>query len=258
MDKRKINALSQLSIILDTDEFVIVGATALSFYFNSPPVTEDLDLSIAMDIDDLPMLLKKLPSWRGTSIQHRFISTEDLRIDLLPVGPKALAANEIKWPESGERLNLIGFRLVFENPNHFEIADGLTVQVASVPVIALLKFIAYADRPAERRKDLRDLVFILENYIDVTDERRWSDEAMMHSLDFDETTWFVCGLETGGLVNNEERNSFDRFAEMVKDENDTCGTQAQMLRYCPASFNDDPEELMRRFEAFCLGFRSST
>ncbi len=39
----------------------------------------------------------------------------------------------------------------------FDVDEGLSVPIAPVPVIAVLKMISYLDRPAERERDLRDL-----------------------------------------------------------------------------------------------------
>lgn len=47
------------------------------------------------------------------------------------------------------------------------VGESLTVQVqiAAIPALAALKINAWLDRPDQRRRDVRDLAFILKNYL---------------------------------------------------------------------------------------------
>ena len=58
-----------------------------------------------------------------------------------------------------------------------------SIDVATVPVVVILKMAAWLDRPAERDRDLHDLAHLFNEYLEPNAPRRWSDEFVKARLD---------------------------------------------------------------------------
>jgi predicted nucleotidyltransferase len=84
--------------------------------------------------------------------------------DLLPVGQEELAKKELVWPD-GTVMGVDGFELLFDSALP-TVAGSARIHVAPVPVIALLKMVAWLDRPADRQRDLDDLSELMKSYLD--------------------------------------------------------------------------------------------
>src|ERR1700737_870431 len=108
---------------------------------------------------------------RNPRQEHERLSPIGIKGDVLPAGPSLLAAGEVVWPSTGARMNLTGLRLALEKSIPFEIEPGLSIPVAPVVVISVLKMISYMDRPPVRERDLHDLAYILDNCVPPTDDR---------------------------------------------------------------------------------------
>ena len=151
-------------------EFVLVGASALHCHRPNARGTEDLDIALAVVQDELPLGLDGLDGWhRHPRNEHEWIGPDDVRLDVMPAGPTLTAQGYVDW-QSGHRMNLAGFEHVFSHNRPIELRPGITIAVADLEVIALLKIVAYLDRGAEREHDLQGIAFVLEEYIE--DRRR--------------------------------------------------------------------------------------
>ncbi len=169
-------------------------------------------------------------------------------VDIIPATSELLAAGELIWP-SGRAFNLTGVRLAIGRAERVRVAEDLTVDVAPLPVITLLKMIAYLDRP-DRLADLGD---IAQAFDAVTDEDRYDDRAIDLGLDFNsEAGPFVLARRLLPLE-PRELAAARRFVELVRDDGHALGTQAAMARRAPANWRDDPDQLLERVEAFARG-----
>jgi predicted nucleotidyltransferase len=75
-------------------------------------------------------------------------------------------------------MNVAGFEEALASAISMEIEVGLTVRVASVPGLTLLKLIAWADRGRESNKDAADLYTLLTTYADAGNTDRLYDQEM--------------------------------------------------------------------------------
>ena len=79
--------------------------------------------------------------------------------------------------------------------------DGATYQVATIPAIVLLKFIAWDDRPEYRLKDLQDIAVILDNYF-----HRFSDDIydnhsdLFDNRELEEIAAYVIGRKIKSII----------------------------------------------------------
>ena len=119
------------------------------------------------DKDRIHRLLLKLPG-----VEHK------ARVDLIPFGGIETSANTIAWPPDMDMLmNVAGFGDALAAALAVEVEPGMTMPVASLPGLAVLKLFAWADRGMENSKDAIDLVSLLRSYYEAGNENRIYDEA---------------------------------------------------------------------------------
>jgi predicted nucleotidyltransferase len=248
-------ALRELADLWRDTRFCLIGASALACQIDLRRQTDDLDISVSVSLDELAAGLPRLKAWkRNPEKEHEWRSPVGIKVDVVPAGPSLLAAGEIIWPGTGVRMNLTGVRLALEQGITFEVDRGLSIPVAPVAVIAVLKMISYLDRPAERGRDLQDLAIILEDHVAPDDERRFAVEVLDAGVAFEHASAYLLGRDLRKIVNPSERKGVEDFMARVRDEQHPSATQARMARLGPPSWNQDPDALLARVEAFGLGF----
>jgi len=252
----QIDALQSLVRLWSSERFTLVGASALGCFMDMQwRKTQDLDLSLAASLEEYPARLDLLPGWsRDLTFEHRWLAPSGVKVDVIPAGPELLKQGDLTWPRSGQRMSLLGFRLTFERAVSVHITADLTVRVAPIPVVVVLKMVAYMDRPGERQRDLEDIGYIFEDFVGPDAKERYSDIVFDRGLTYEEVSPFLLGKEISAIVNAAEREAVQRFLGVVEDERDLRATQAQMVRLGPASWHRDPEQLIRRLSAFKQGF----
>ncbi len=248
----QVEALRHLSQFWAAEQFVLIGASALGCFLDMRwRGTADLDLTLAISLEEyLDQTL--VPGWRrDQGMEHRWYSPAGVIVDIIPAGPELLRQGEVQWPRTGHRMSLTGLRLAFGKRLPVPVAPDLTVMVAPIPVLTVLKIVAYHDRPAERERDLPDLAYILMDY---DPEDRFSDEVFELGLSYEEAGPFLLARQISGMVNDIERVEVERFVKEASDEDDPSGVQAKLLAQGPPSWRRDPEELSRSIRAFGRGF----
>ena len=97
---------------------------------------------------------------------HRLTFGEDIGgypLDLVPFDGVE-RDGEIAWPPSGEFvMNVTGYTDAYSSALDVEIERGFHVKIVSLPAMAVLKILAWNDRP-ERDKHASDVLLILRNY----------------------------------------------------------------------------------------------
>jgi len=180
-------------------DVVLVGALArdvqLEFRhgIETGRATRDVDVAVAV------------PSWESfTELQQRLIETGRFRlherqrqrlrfegglwVDFAPFGGVESADRSIAWPPDGEIVMSTGaFREVFEAAAPLELAPDLELKVATLPGLAALKVLAWADRQADR--DAHDLHVVATRYLEAGNLDRFfaehDDLVEVDDFDFD-------------------------------------------------------------------------
>jgi predicted nucleotidyltransferase len=164
-------------------DFYIIGATARDIILSgihkqaSTRRTADLDIAIAIkDWDKFDQISKELCNIDGFHKSNKqkqlFWYKRDFKLDIVPFGEVAKADNNIYWPpEEVFAMSVVGFTEVANNTLEITIDNDLSVKVASLPGIFILKLAAFNDRKNETNKDADDLVFIIKNYLEINIER---------------------------------------------------------------------------------------
>jgi predicted nucleotidyltransferase len=251
----QLAALRTLRRIWPDDQIVLIGASALGCFLDMRwRQTYDMDLTVSTSVEEYATSLGRLPGWtRDPRLEHQWVVPGNVRIDIIPAGAKLLEAGEMIWPESGARMSLLGFRLAFEYGHLFRPLEDLELQVVPPPVLAVLKMVAFQDKPYERARDLLDLGHMIEEFLPEGDDRRFADEVFRLGLAYEQTSAFFLGKEIGSIVNGPERKKVAAFVSLVRDEADPNATLTRMAALGPASWRKDTRVLLGRLDAFERG-----
>ncbi|OGA41973.1 MAG: hypothetical protein A3G24_21785, partial [Betaproteobacteria bacterium RIFCSPLOWO2_12_FULL_62_13] len=109
-------------------------------------------------------------------------------VDIIPFGGVEAPPLSIAWPpEKNAVMNVVGYDEALTTAILVKIEDTLTVSIASLPGLALLKLFAWQDRYTETPKDALDLVTLFRNYHAAgNQERIYGEElALLEAVDFD-------------------------------------------------------------------------
>ncbi len=238
-------ALETLSGVWSDHAIALIGASALRLHYGAafPRSTEDLDLTVAIDLASFPGALAKLEGWRqDPRLEHRWYSREGVKVDVVPAGSwSGVEPGSLVWPGSGMLMSLVGLAHALRCEQRIPGTGG--VRLASAAVVALLKLIAFRDRPSERARDLDDLAFLLREYVDAVDDRRF---ALADQEDYDSAPAFLLGRDLAAFCSPEERAHVDEFLVEAMDG----GTiQAGLLRRASATWRAQPELLVAALRA---------
>jgi predicted nucleotidyltransferase len=143
---------------LDINAYII-GAKARDIWFSpkrSSRITKDIDWVIAHSDENLFKELRALlinrEKYTETINPLRLKSPDGIDVDLIP----------FNYPTTP---HFIGLQEIFERgTEEIILSDGLRHHVATLPAIVFLKFNAWDNRPEYRRKDIEDIVFIINNF----------------------------------------------------------------------------------------------
>lgn len=160
-------ALASLRAHFIDARIVIIGATALRLQRRLPRNTADVDLVITVSASEFPGSLEADPHWtrsEGAHSPQRWSYKDRTPFDLLPVGEQELARKQLVWPD-GTVMGVDCFELL-SDPQLPTLAGSARIHVAPIPVVALLKMVAWQDRPGDRQRDLDDLRELMKCYLD--------------------------------------------------------------------------------------------
>jgi predicted nucleotidyltransferase len=161
-------------------DYLVVGAAARDLVLEhvygaqSRRATEDIDFGLRLAdwrlFDELRAALVE-NGYRETKSQHRMVSPNGIKLDVIPFGEIADADANIAWPPDGEiRMNVLGFKEAHDHSDLIRIQGNpeIRIRVATPIGMTLLKLIAWNDRSLDkRRKDALDLQHLLNSYYSI-------------------------------------------------------------------------------------------
>ncbi|MDM5179103.1 nucleotidyl transferase AbiEii/AbiGii toxin family protein [Massilia sp. DJPM01] len=226
---------------------LLVGATAriilVEHVFGLPAgrATRDVDFAFAIDTwDQFDALRQRLIGqhqfqadahtlhklyYRPTAAPHA------IPVDLVPFGTLGGEREEIRWPpDMAIVMNVAGFADALASAVSVEIGAGVSVAIASLPAIAVLKLFAWRDRRRGTHKDATDLTALMLLYHDIDQERVYTvPEEVLEDVDFD--------IELGGvwLLGNDARKlslapTTEKLTAMLADTAQTDALISDMAR----------------------------
>lgn len=182
--------------------YCAIGAQALSLWLHGvygrplARVSGDMDMAIVVSnwqqFADLKQALRQqAPFSEKPNQPHKLIYQPQqglpLPVDFVPCG--GVEQNgQILWPpDQSIKMNSAGLFEAVQHAELLQIEPGLTVAVASLPSIALLKLLAWRDRHLQNLKDAADLAMLAQRY-EVADNltRLYSGHAdLLEPSDYD-------------------------------------------------------------------------
>lgn len=204
-------------------DIAIIGAAALLCFVDLGRLTRDVDLVVALDLEDFAAFADELRNlgWiQDSRREHRWRGPNGSIIDLLPAGPGLRLEKRIIWPNSGFEMSLVGFDHVFTRALSFSFAEGVHYRVAPPLVIALLKIIAFMDDQHSRQKDLLDVADLFRRY-GAGSDRIFSKEVFAAELgDIEYANAFLLGMDVGAIATDEEVEIVNAFVrtQSISDE----------------------------------------
>jgi len=258
LTEEQVQALRALIGLWGQEAFVLIGASALGCFLELRwRKTQDLDVAVLIPLEDYPAGLETLPGWQPDSrLEHRWHAPGNVAVDFIPIGDGVTDDTEIVWPKSGFRMSIVGLRLAFDKARPLELASDACIGVAPPVAIAILKMVAYLDRPHEREKDLEDLTHLLEEYLPADDDRRFSSDVVDLQMEYEEVGAYHLGRDIAEIAGAQEFEAVSKFVSRTLDEDDSAATLARMARAGPLSWQDSPDVLLGRIKALERGLRS--
>lgn len=234
MEPRTVEALRLLSRVLLAEgrRFALIGAMVpqlvLDFRQGSRSgsrETRDVDAVAEVaswnDFTDLCQSLQR-EGFQPGRVGHEFLFGDEVRIDLIPFGPTLVENNKLSWPYGDSVMTACGFEEALECACDQEVAPDLTLPVVSIPGLILTKIVAHMDRPAERARDLIDILYCFEHYEQNLGESRRFDYAAAEvedkALTYEEAGAYLLGMEVGALAKHGSLNIVRRFLDSIRDE----------------------------------------
>jgi len=206
-------------------KMVLIGAAALGCHVTMTwRRTNDLDLTVVAGIASTAAELQELGFRRDDRYEHRWFSSSGVALDILPVTRDDVARGKLIWPESGFVMGLQSFDLLFTHTQRFSLDESHELEIATLPVIVLLKMTSWLDKPYERQRDLQDIGFIMSEYLADDADRRWND-SRLEGVEFDEQGAPALGLDLAAIAASHHREIAHRFLDQFTDS----GTHAFQL-----------------------------
>jgi predicted nucleotidyltransferase len=161
-------------------ELLLVGAAARDLLLvhvyghRVRRATKDVDFAVAIaSWDAYEQLQKRLMDHHGFRKDSRQLQRlsfaepgegSGTTIDLVPFGELQVDKQTLLWPPEMNVMTVAGFEEALRAAVEVELAANLTVKVASLPGLALLKLFAWSDRSPQETKDAVDFHTLLRSY----------------------------------------------------------------------------------------------
>lgn len=180
--------------------FYVIGATARDIIMQinnerSSRATHDLDIAIAIsDWNEFKKVEEGIINIEGfTKDKHqkqRFLYENTFDLDIVPFGDVLAQDDKIFWPPDKEvAMSVLGFKEVQNTTKKVSIDNKLSIEIASLDGIFLLKLVAWSERYLKGNKDADDIAFIFKNYLMINEDSAVENHYDLYQReDFDVTT----------------------------------------------------------------------
>ncbi len=159
----------------------------------------------------------------GHPEKHTDLATGQ-EVDILPFGGISKDGKTIVWPGERHPWSVIGLVDAYEHAHIVPVTfkeDAITVRVAGLAAIVILKIVALHDRPEDRKqRDSADIAFIIRNYLNTGAGQRWGglDYAGVMKEGADDlllVSAHILGVDMGQLASSPAR---ELVIAMLKSE----------------------------------------
>ncbi len=199
------------------------------FGIDAGRATRDVDFAVALEAWDQFKIVKEKLIATGQfnpaeKAMHRLYyrtkgGNTGYPLDILPFGGVEQLPNVIAWPPDMKIImNVIGYKDALAAAIVVMVEPDLTVPVASLPGLTLLKLFAWHDRQAETSKDAQDFVMLLRGYHMAGNQDRLygAELAVLESVDYDFDTASprLLGMDVRQIASNA---ALEQVAALLKN-----------------------------------------
>ncbi len=170
----------------------------------------------------------------------------DILIDIVPFGDISDENKNVKWPPEHEIiLSTLGFDEAYEFSVLFKLSSDplLEVRVPTIPRLAIMKLISWDEKYPDRTRDAEDLLFIMENYVDVIDQDYLYDKeaTLLEEEGFDNQ---IAGIRLLGrdIAKISNTDTLDKIKEILSIE--TAEQSHYRLIYNMVNVHNDFDKLL--------------
>ncbi len=178
-------------------DWFLVGALARDWLLGAlhgvPTQRKTSDADIAIALPDWPAFESVKLGIVGSGefqehprVTHRLdhVTLQGFHLDLVPFGAIAGTQTIIAWPPAhAVVMNVTGYTDALAGAVTLRVAADLSIKVASLPGLALLKLFAWQDRHRESSKDAWDLRLLLTSYELAGNSERLEAEGVLEVED---------------------------------------------------------------------------
>ncbi|MBU4444869.1 MAG: hypothetical protein L6422_00330 [Candidatus Marinimicrobia bacterium] len=169
-------------------------------------------------------------------------------VDVLPYGESIIENGFIRWPDTGHRMNVLGFDKLFKYAKPELITKVLTIPVIPLPLLVFAKITSHMDR--HLTKDLLDILYVLEHYEEVSISERRFDVTGEHDLSYEERGAYILGSDLRDLLSPREIETVLVFLEEFSEE------YSEHVQQLSHESGKSAEEILSLFGAFFKGLHS--
>jgi predicted nucleotidyltransferase len=220
------DALEQAFSVVGID-FYLIGALARDVWYSKEDkvfrTTKDVDFAVLVgsqkEYEDLKAHLIAQNKFHNIR-ENSFVMLTPLgvQVDILPFGEIEIDDGTKLEGIGLANIKVNGFMEVYQSgTEQVQIETGHHFKIATLPAIALLKFIAFDDRPEHRLKDARDIANIFMHFFDLQTEliyEQHSDLFGGEDLSLEEIAAIVIGREIRKIIGHNE-NLLIRFQGII-------------------------------------------
>lgn len=197
--------------------FYVIGATARDIILNihgerAQRATRDLDIAIAIsDWDAYESVERGIVNIEGfkkdKNQKQRFMYLDVFPIDIVPFGEIRKMSDKIFWPpDESVALTVLGFEEVQNSTEKIIIDESLTIEVASLDGIFVLKLFSWTDRHLENNKDADDIAIIINNYLNINEKRaigeHYNDIYLSDNFSTNKAGAKLLGIDVAKMLTN--------------------------------------------------------
>jgi predicted nucleotidyltransferase len=246
-------ALAPLLAASDAPRLILVGATALNAHVPLARSTDDVDLVAVAAPSAYEPWFEAHGFQRARRMVHRW-ERGRAYVDVLPATADVIRAGTVELQE-GVVMSTAGFDLVLQHAQPMRIAGSeLTLEVASLATLVVLKLAAWNDRPVEREKDLDDIMHVLRHALPDDADCRWdaAHPVSASGVEFEFQSAFFVGLAVGAIIGPAHRALVHKLLDAARDEDGACF--ARLAQAYPVT-RDQALRTRRALDAFSAGLR---
>jgi len=215
-------------------QFYVIGATARDIIMTihgekAKRATRDLDIAIAIsnwsEYDKVEEGILQIEGFKKDLKQkQRFIYQDTYQLDIVPFGNIMKEDDRIFWPpDESMAMSVLGFAEVKNSTKQVVIDENLTIEVASLDGIFILKLNAWGDRHVEHNRDADDMGFILNNYLIINEERaateHYNDIYLMDDFNPKISGAKLLGMDMAKIIGDSHATK-KKIIEIIKKEID--------------------------------------